>query len=68
MKADDIKCEEPSERCCGAACNQPQRDSELKLIGARAFNRLLQSKLVLTPQQKHFFNVIETEYHESLIE
>ena len=57
----------PTERCCGAACNQPQRDNELKLIGVREFNRLLIKTCALTEQQIYCLNVVESEYHLTLV-
>ncbi len=57
---------EPTEHCCGAACDQPQRDNELKLIGAREYNRLIQSTLILTDAQIHCLNTVESEYHLTL--
>ncbi len=54
---------QPSEPCCGAACDTAKRDNELKLIGAREYNRLLQKTLVLTDAQKHCLNVVESEYN-----
>ena len=57
------KPDEPSERCCGAACNQPERDNELKLIGVREFNRLLIKTCALSEQQIYCLNVVESEYN-----
>jgi hypothetical protein len=55
--------EQTTERCCGAACDQPKRDNELKLIGAREYNRLLQKTCMLTDAQIHCLNVVESEYN-----
>ena len=58
---------QPSEPCCGAACDTEKRDNELKLIGAREYNRLLQKTCMLTDAQIHCLNTIETEYHMFLV-
>lgn len=58
---------QPTEPCCGAACNTAKRDNELKLIGAREYNRLLQKTVVLTDAQIHCLNTVESEYHLSLV-
>lgn len=58
--------EQPRERCCGSSCDQPQRDNELRLLGAREYNRLLQGSLALTDEHKHILNEIETEYNKLL--
>jgi len=55
--------EQPSESCCGAACNTVARDKELKLIGVREFNRLLIKTCALDEAQIHCLNVVESEYN-----
>ena len=55
--------EQPSEPCCGAACNTESRDKEVKLIGVREFNRLLIKTCALTEQQIYCLNVVESEYN-----
>lgn len=66
MRASKIKPELPSEMCCGAACNQPERDNELKLIGVREFNRLLIKTCALNEQQIYCLNRVESEYNMML--
>ena len=63
---DMIPDELPSERCCGAACDQPQRDNELKLIGVREFVRLYKRTVVLTDAQKHCIDTVVSEYNMAL--
>jgi len=57
------KPDEPSEPCCGAACNTESRDKEVKLIGVREFNRLLIKTCALTEAQIYCLNVVESEYN-----
>lgn len=64
---DDSFCKEPSERCCGAACDQPQRDNELKLIGVQEYLRLYMRTVPLTDAQKHCMTTVETEYKISMM-
>lgn len=62
-KVDEHDRGEPTERCCGAACDQPARDVELKLIGVREFNRLLIKTCALTESQIYCLNAVESEYN-----
>jgi len=59
--------DEPHERCCGAACDQPKRDIELKLIGMEGFIRLYKHTVVLDDASKHCLDVIAAEYKMELI-
>ena len=61
------KPDQPTEMCCGAACDQPKRDIELKLIGMDGFIRLYKHTCVLDDATKHCIDVIAAEYKMELI-
>jgi len=57
------KPDEPSEPCCGAACDTDKRDAELKLIGVREYLRLLKRSTPLTDGQVYVLDAIASEYN-----
>ncbi len=58
---------EVTEMCCGAACDRDKRDAQLKILGVREFNRLLIKTCALNEQQIYCLNVVESEYHMTLV-
>ena len=61
------KTDEVTEMCCGAACDRDVRDAQLKLLGAREYVRMYKANVVLTAAQEHCLDVIESEYHMTLV-
>lgn len=54
--------EQTRERCCGAGCDQIERDMELKLIGVKEFLLIHAKKVALSDEDVYHLNDACTDY------